>query len=246
MIIRMQACGSTNSELAKMHDADAGTVVVADCQMAGRGQRGNSWESAAGKNLTFSKLLRPYTISAAHQFELSMIVSLGICKALTPVLGEAYRPLIKWPNDIYVGDSKICGILIENSLVGTTIERSIVGVGINVNQTEFLSDAPNPISIRQLTDRDTNLDALLDEVVSSITDILDQYENDPEPDELHALYMSMLWRNDGVMHQWQTSDGQRFEASIVDVALDGTLTLRRADGVTSSFLFKEVSAVIAQ
>lgn len=241
----MQACGSTNTELAKLHDAPAGTVVVADCQMAGRGQRGNSWESEAGKNLTFSLLLRPYTISAAHQFELSMIVSIGICNALSNTL-NGHKPLIKWPNDIYVGNRKLCGILIENSLVGSSIARSIVGIGINVNQTEFRSDAPNPVSIKQLTGLDTDLDTLLSKVTDSITDTLDQYENDPEPDELHALYMSMLWRNDGAMHPWQTPAGDIFEAAIVDVALDGTLTLRHADGKTISFLFKEVSAVIAQ
>lgn len=241
-IIQMQTCGSTNSELAKLVDVDPGTVVVTDCQMAGRGQRGNSWESETGKNLIFSLLLKPYSISAAHQFELSMLVSTGIVNAMATYLPEAERPLIKWPNDIYVGDRKLCGILIENTLDGPSISRSIVGIGINVNQTHFVSDAPNPVSLSMLTGKTYDLEEVLNRVVTAIMDIFDQYENDPEPAELQSLYMQNLWRNDGRTYAWtDRASGQTFEASIYSVAPDGTLTLRTPDGTLRPFLFKEVA-----
>lgn len=240
--IHLQTCGSTNAELAKLHDAEPGTVVITDCQMSGRGQRGNSWESEPGKNLTFSLLLKPYAIGPAHQFELSMIVSIGIVNALRAYLPASQSPLIKWPNDIYVDNRKLCGILIENALDGPSISRAIVGVGLNVNQTRFTSDAPNPVSLSTLTGKTYDLDEVLAHVVDGITAMFSQYENDPEPDELKALYMQNLWRNDGALHAWtDLADGHVFEAAIADVATDGTLTLRLADGTTRPFLFKQVA-----
>ena len=142
---------STNTYLQQL-DADRhlpeGYIAYTDTQRAGRGQRGNSWESQPGKNLTFSLLLRPEHIPANQQFLLSQAVSL----AATDVLNRyASGFSIKWPNDIYWEDKKIAGILIENVLSGSTFARSIVGIGLNINQERFISDAPNPVSLFQIT-----------------------------------------------------------------------------------------------
>lgn len=143
-IVWLDSCGSTNDALTEIDGADHGTVAVCRRQTAGRGQRGNKWESEPGKNLTFSILLCP-DIEARSQFEMSMLVSLAVADFIDAVLGRRAAK-VKWPNDIYVADGKICGILIENRLSGTMLERAVAGIGINVNQTVFRSGAPNPVS----------------------------------------------------------------------------------------------------
>ncbi len=136
---------STNLQAHReIADAAEGCVWVADYQTAGRGQRGNSWESGAGENLLFTVLLRPDFLHVAKQFAISQITALAIVKWLET---KGLSPKIKWPNDIYVGDKKICGILIEHAVAGVNLSASILGIGININQTRFCSDAPNPISL---------------------------------------------------------------------------------------------------
>ncbi len=239
-IIRIPTCRSTSAELAAMPEARAGTVVVTDCQTAGRGQRGNSWESEPGKNLTFSILLRPASIPAVRQFELSMLVALAVAENVDAALASAgsdLRAAVKWPNDIYVGDRKISGILIENSLSGSVISRSIAGIGLNVNQEVFYSDAPNPVSLYQLTDKEFELDKILSSVTESITTAVENYGGDS--DSLMKRYRSRLWRGEG---EWpfRRADGTLFRASIASIAADGTLTL--SDG--GSYAFKEVAFVL--
>lgn len=235
--------GSTNSLLASEAPHLAhGAVVAARIQTSGRGQRGNTWEAEPNRNLTFSMLLRPRTIMAATQFELSMLVSLGVCDALAAASGERFS--VKWPNDIYHGDRKICGILIENSLDGRRIGRSIAGIGINVNQRVFVSDAPNPVSLANVTGREFDLDSLLTQVCDTVLSLFDSYEDQPDPAALVGRYRSMLWRGSG-FHRWlDTATATVFEAEISDVAADGILTLRKCDGAVRRYAFKEVSAVL--
>lgn len=238
----LDSCRSTNSELAARTDAPGGFAVATHCQTAGRGQRGNTWEAEPGANLTFSQLLRPEAIVASRQFELSMIVSLAIVGFVDGVFAEALLPLraaIKWPNDIYVADKKICGILIENTLTGRNIDRAIVGIGLNVNQTVFLSDAPNPASLRTFTGRQYSLEPMLESLCGAINRALAAYEAAPDPEALTARYMSRLWRRDGVW-PFVTADGERFEASIESVGTDGMLTLSG----NRRFAFKEVAFVL--
>ena len=132
-------------EWIRLHSTDS-TI-----QTAGRGQAGNSWESEAGKNLLFGLLFHPREVEANRQFILSQAVALSICETLSDY-AEDIR--IKWPNDIYWKDRKICGMLIENTLVGRCIENCIIGAGININQQTFCSDAPNPVSLRQITGKE--------------------------------------------------------------------------------------------
>lgn len=259
VIQRVPECRSTSAVLAAMPDAPHGTVVVTDRQTAGRGQRGNSWEAQPGANLTFSLLLRPQAIPAAGQFELSMIVALEVAACVRRALAgapDAPRVCVKWPNDIYVGDRKIAGILIENSLSGSGIERSIAGIGLNVNQRRFLSDAPNPTSIIHYTGTPMPLSALLESLCTSILTALERYETaitadsanteasgSEAPGDSHsearevllARYRAELWRGQGE-HPFHEPGGATFLASISAIAPDGTLTLSTG----KTYAFKEI------
>lgn len=234
---------STNTLMAQQFaDLPHGAVIAARRQTAGRGQRGNKWESQPDSNLTFSMLLRPKVILASTQFQLSMLVSLGVCDALRSVSGLDIK--VKWPNDIYVGDKKLCGILIENSLEGRRIGRSIAGIGINVNQERFLSDAPNPVSLINLTGRTFDLYALLSDVCRAIIDRLDNYEAAPDADKLLSEYRSLLWRGHG-FYLWQDVVADKtYEGQITDVALTGHLTVTGRDSVLKTYAFKEISPII--
>lgn len=238
-ILWLDECASTNVELDAMPDAPAGTVLAARMQTAGRGQRGASWEAEPGKNLTFSQLFRPDRLHAARQFELSMLVSLAIADTVDDLIAHTgLSAKIKWPNDIYVGDRKICGILIENKLFGPHIHRSIAGIGLNINQTQFLSDAPNPISVAQIIGHDTALEPLLERLAGRLADYVDNYNGDAAA--LKKIYLSRLYRGDGKAYTFALPDGTHFEASITDIDTDGTLHL--SDGKT--YAFKEVAYVI--
>jgi BirA family biotin operon repressor/biotin-[acetyl-CoA-carboxylase] ligase len=219
-------------------------VVTAEYQTAGKGCGSNSWESERGKNLTFSVLLHPTEIRAKWQFRISEAVSVALCETLE----RFFRPLspsdsspdsgaqeitIKWPNDIYVGDRKICGILIENRLKGSTIIDSIVGIGLNVNQREFLSDAPNPVSIYQLTGEETDREALLQAFLKELSKAMEM-----EPEALSQAYHRRLYRREG-MHRFSDSQGE-FEAKVLNVLDDGRLVLLDAEGKARMYAFKEV------
>lgn len=215
------------------------TVVYTYRQTAGRGQKGNSWESEPGMNLAFSLMLKNPPVEVRKQFYISEAVSVAICDFLSQ-FAEGFK--VKWPNDIYHHDSKICGILIENSLDGKQIAHSVIGVGININQTRFVSDAPNPVSLKQITGNDYDLDQLLHDVCQRMSDLC-LLEPDTL-DDLHNRYMRRLYRNDGRLYPWQLPDGTIIEAAIDHVAPDGMLTLRHADGSLHNYAFKEVKHII--
>jgi BirA family biotin operon repressor/biotin-[acetyl-CoA-carboxylase] ligase len=229
---------STNSALAAMSaTAPHGYAILSRRQTAGRGQRGNSWEAAPGLNVTLSLLLRPTDIDAASQFTISEAVAIGVAETIAPLLpGKEVR--LKWPNDVYVDNRKICGILIENSLSANKVDRSIAGIGLNVNQEEFLSDAPNPVSLRQLTGCTFDVEEIATRLCNNILAYLQQ-----SAAELHSHYKTLLWRGEG-MHLWTNANGRRFEACIADIATTGHLTLEEPDGTKSTYAFKEVSPVM--
>lgn len=242
-IIELDSCASTNAELAAMPDAADGTVVATRSQTAGRGQRGNSWEAELGKNLTFSQLIRPTHWHASRQFEISMLVALAVADTLDSVFADAgcvARTKVKWPNDIYVDDSKICGILIENRLCGSMIESSIAGIGIDVNQRVFTSDAPNPISVIHFTEREEPLRPLLEKVCTAIAEDCRAYFAAPDAEALRRSFMSRLYRGDGREYLFREPGGEPFAAAITDIALTGHLSL--SNGRT--YAFKEIAYVI--
>lgn len=238
--IWLDSAKSTNSYMSEIADEVAdGMAVAARCQTAGRGQRGNSWESEPGKNLTFSLMLRPQGLVASKQFYISEAVALGVVDALLGKLPEGAPVAIKWPNDIYWANRKVCGILIENSLMGRLINYSIAGIGINVNQREFVSDAPNPVSLWQITGREIPLESFLEQVVDAIMRRMSMPH-----DELHAEYMNALWGRDGRTYR-DTATGEVFKACISDVAPTGHITLvPEGDGAPRIYAFKEVAVVL--
>ena len=206
-------------------------VVVADYQTAGRGCGTNRWESERGKNLLFSMQIHPVDLPAKRQFHISMAVSLAICEALGQHIGDLS---IKWPNDIYWRNAKICGILIENRLQGQRICDSIIGVGLNVNQRQFRSDAPNPVSLWQICEHETDREQLLTEILQAFDRFLVQ--------DVRSQYLSLLYRRHG-FHPYTDKAGA-FMAEIVDVEDDGHLVLRDDNGRDRRYAFKEVQFII--
>lgn len=225
MLTLIDRCESTNSALPR--NAAHGDALMALEQTAGRGQRGNSWEAEPRRNITLSLMLRPEGFPAMRQFEVSEAVALGVSDLLQELGVE--NVAVKWPNDIYVGNRKICGILIENTLSGNLISRSIAGIGLNVNQQEFRSDAPNPVSLIQLIGREHDLRTLAERMIALILARLNRGNN-------HDDYRRSLWRGTGEW-PWRTPDGQQFTASITDVLPDGRLCL---SGRPTPYPFKTV------
>ena len=211
--------------------SDANIVVLAEYQTAGRGCGTNSWESERGKNLTFSLLIHPEEIPARRQFHISMAVSLAVCEALGQYIGDLS---IKWPNDIYWRNGKIAGMLIENQLQGDIIRDSIIGIGLNVNQRVFKSDAPNPVSLWQITGEEADRQQLLDDILRCLEHYLYQ--------DVRPQYLQMLYRRKG-FHPY-IDEGGAFMAEIADVEDDGHLVLLDDSGQRRCYAFKEVQFVI--
>lgn len=242
-IITLNEVDSTNSFLEREAPTIKDTVmVVAHNQTAGHGQRGNGWESAPGENLTFSALYHPESFRATDQFAISEATTLAVVDFIAM---HGTKAKVKWPNDIYVGDKKICGILIQNSLMGNEISHSILGVGININQTRFLSDAPNPVSLKQLTGETYNLEILTAKVADCLERRLKIIYGIQNRTRLHNEFICNLWRGDGKFHPFcDTASGENFEAMIDDIAPDGVMTLKLLNGTYRPYRFKEVSFIL--
>ena len=230
-VVHIDETDSTNHWL-KAH-GEGTMVVVADFQTAGKGCGSNSWESERGENLTFSMLIHPEALEARAQFRITEVVSVALCNTLERYI---YKEVdIKWPNDIYVGDQKICGILIENRLQGSVIKDSIIGIGLNVNQQAFLSDAPNPVSMWQLTGQETNRETLLEAFLQAFNEAW-------ESETISKAYRQRLYRREGY-HAFCDKDG-RFEAKLRNVLNDGMLVLEDREGQRRNYAFKEIKYII--
>ncbi len=235
-IIHIAETDSTNRWLRDNQqpatDIQQPIVVWADYQTAGRGQGTNSWESERGQNLLFSMLFQPRNIPVRRQFTISMAISLAIVDALGQQIGDVS---IKWPNDIYWRNAKIAGILIEHRLQGSVIRDSIIGVGLNVNQRQFRSDAPNPVSLWQIHGKLTDRASLLNDILQRFTYYINH-------DDLRRQYLSLLYRRKG-FHPYCDSEGA-FMGELVDVEDDGHLLLQKEDGRQCRYAFKEVQFII--
>ncbi|MBP5570983.1 MAG: biotin--[acetyl-CoA-carboxylase] ligase [Prevotella sp.] len=212
------------------------TVVWTDFQRKGRGQGANHWESEAGKNLTFSVLIHPDEVRAQDQYIISMAVAETMHRYLSGMLDAAVH--IKWPNDIYVGDSKIGGILIENHLSGEHIKDCIIGIGLNVNQTVFVSDAPNPISLRMIDDREWNREEVLQGLIAELVWQFKHFRIDV----IRKKYRRHLYRREGI-YPYRDVDGE-FEAELLEVENDGHLVLLDTQGRQRRYAFKEVAYLV--
>ena len=246
--IRYKQLASTNSHIKEMLQSDSMlphfTVISTDYQTSGRGQRENRWESCEGQNLLFSILLCPEEFKASEAFAISRIVSVAIAKWLATYIDNVS---IKWPNDIYCGDKKICGILIENSMMGLNISTSIVGVGININQTVFSSFIPNPTSLSLITGKNYVIEDMLNGVLIEIEKQYNSYFSGIS-DEINALYHNMLYRLNipskyNIVNSFAST--KRAEvATIVGVEPNGCLMLKHSDETVCSYAFKEVEFIL--
>ena len=239
-VVKIDSARSTNAWIAE-HGAEltAPTLVYAVEQTAGRGQRGNSWEAQPGKNLTASALLVPDGVEPCRQFVISEAVALAVVDFLR---GYGVEAKVKWPNDIYVGDRKICGILIEHSIMGRQIMRTIAGIGVNINQEEFRSDAPNPVSVWQLTGNNHDIAEAASALGEKIEERMEQMTQEGR---LHAEFLANLWRGDGKLYPFRdVARGEEINARIEEIAPDGILTLMTADGDLRKYAFKEVEFLL--
>ena len=243
---------STSTLLREQYTEDLPHLytIRTDFQTAGRGQAGNSWESEEGKNLLFSALLRYNDIRATEQWRLSMLVAVALWDTLSKYLPQE-QLTIKWPNDIYFGDKKLVGILIENSLSGQYVGYSIAGIGVNVNQTQWLSNAPNPISMKEITGKKYDVEALMNEWIGAMK----SWELRTTV-EIRTAYMQHLYRSEG-WHEYverkvsiaPTAIAQKgiedaFLAEIVNVTEQGELVLRLQNNEEKTYHFKQIRFVI--
>jgi BirA family transcriptional regulator, biotin operon repressor / biotin---[acetyl-CoA-carboxylase] ligase len=222
-ILKLSETASTNTftlELLSNERPEEGLVVVADFQSQGKGLDTNTWESERGKNLTFSLVLYP-EFAADQQFILNKAISLGIYDFLVSELPDQ-NITIKWPNDIYIGDKKACGILIQNSVIGNKLDYVVAGIGLNVNQKAFTSNAPNPVSMKMLSDIEYNLDKALYTLLQSIFKRYSQVNSGAtkliENDYQKALYHVMEW------HEYMLN-GMQINAKITGTNAYGQLLL---------------------
>ncbi len=238
-IIRLSSVGSTNDfllEKARQSPQWEG-VVTCGYQSNGKGMGTNRWESEDGKNLLFSILLHPAWLPIPRQYLLSMAQAV----ALRDVLGRyADGITIKWPNDIYWRDMKISGTRIDTNIKGTCITDIIIGTGVNVNQQNFISDAPNPVSLWQITKREHDVEGLLQEIVTAFVTLVERLKDGKEA-ELTERYHKHLYRREG--YHWYEDEGGRFKARIRCVRPNGILCMTDSEGGEREYMFKEVSFV---
>lgn len=232
---------STNSfalELVKKSPPAEGYVVWAKEQFAGRGQRGTTWSSEPGSNLTFSVILHPHFLPIAEQFQLPKAIALGIAGFVSHCLQDYTHVKIKWPNDIYVKNCKIAGILIENILEQSTIKYSVAGIGLNVNQVAFDPSLPNPISLKMLAGKDFEPEDCLKQLCSFIEkQYLDLRASNYQ--QIDAAYHNLLYRK-GVWSDFNLH-GETIKAEIDGVNSTGHLILKKKDISGNLYDIVEVS-----
>lgn len=239
-IFRLESVPSTNSYVSeRLSELDNLSVVTARCQSEGRGQRGNHWIAEPGENLTFSVLLKfpEGRLEARQQMRLTALATVALRESLREDYG--IPAVIKWPNDLYVYDRKICGMLIENALSGRWITHSILGIGLNVNQAVWDPSLLNPTSMRRIGGQTYDLDDVLQHFLDRLWTLL----VDLTEESLWQEYATGLYRL-GERHEWSSADGRRFYGTIKGVRKDGRLEILCDDGLLRRFAFKEVQYVL--
>lgn len=234
-ILEYEELDSTNNRAEKLGWGvlEDKMVVLTRKQTQGRGQIGNRWESEPGKNISMTVVFRPKALAAGEQFAISMVIALGTCDFISRYAEECS---VKWPNDIYVEDKKISGILIEHSIMGAYVGGSLCGIGVNVNQECFVSDAPNPVSLFQLTGVELSLEKALEELLECIGKRYEQVYNYAA---LDRDFLQVMYRRSGEF-DWEDEHGS-FRASIAGVNEYGQLILKDSEGMERVYGFKEVA-----
>lgn len=236
---------STNSEaIRSFQNSEDFSIFAAKYQTSGRGQKGTVWESDQEKNLTFSIILKSNNIKAENQFYVAQIVTIGIKRYLKSLGIDAK---IKWPNDIYVGDKKICGILIEHFLSGDILSGTVVGIGLNLNQTKFNSNAPNPISVASILGKELDIDAELNNLLGYIHEIYYlflNYRSSSMFSRLDSEYHDSLYRLEEYHQYQETPSGEIITARIMGVDSKACLLLEQENGQIKSYHFKEIKYIL--
>ncbi|MFD0795553.1 biotin--[acetyl-CoA-carboxylase] ligase [Mucilaginibacter litoreus] len=237
-LVVLKEVDSTNTflknSLSNSKPLPEGTVIMAEDQYAGRGQRENTWHAEPGKNLTFSILLNPTFLSAQQQFDLTRAVSMGVYDALYPLLRDSLK--IKWPNDVYYQDKKLGGMLIENILQGAQIKHAVVGIGININQENFHPGAVNATSLKKILQKDYDLQYILAEICNRIEAYYLQLKAG-KLQFVRDLYISRLYRLNE--RHWYKSNEKKFEGIIKNVQPGGLLMVEH-DGQEYTYNLKEI------
>lgn len=240
-IIHLKNVNSTNhfaSDLIKNIKDSEGTVVVSENQISGRGRGSNQWASAKKKNLLFSIILYPEFLEIQQQFYLSKVMALGITDFLANYSSEVS---IKWPNDIYIGNKKICGTLIEQIVAGKTIKSSVVGIGLNINQVRFSKELRNPVSLKKVTGITYDLDECLNNLLLHLDN---RYKQLKEKDfkSIDLAYNSHLFQ---LGEQASYKSGKNiFAAVLKGVNHDGQLILVDAEKNKKYFYMDEIVFII--
>jgi BirA family biotin operon repressor/biotin-[acetyl-CoA-carboxylase] ligase len=237
-IVNLTECHSTNDtalSLFRSNMAKEGTIVVADRQTKGKGQRGNKWYSEPGKNLTFSMVLTPLFLDATEQFGLNMAISVGIHDAISEYLQDIK---IKWPNDfMHVDRGKLGGLLIENAVSNNGVEMSIAGLGLNVNQTEF--PFPNAVSMAILAGAELDKQEIFRSLVTHIEKWYLKLKRG-QIKEIRAYYIAHLYRYD----EWAWyHDSDLFLGKITGIDNTGNLEVMKQNETRHSYAFKEIRFV---
>lgn len=233
--------GSSNAYSVRKDAYTEGTVFYTFNQTAGRGQYGNKWESEPFQNIAISIVLSPTFLNAREQFHLNKAISLAVRDAVNACFGNPYSNItVKWANDIYVLDKKICGILIQNTLLGNQIQHSIVGIGLNVNQLDFKS-LPQATSLKIETEKEFDLFELIEKLCQSVEQRYLQLKT-RQFNPLHDEYLSKLYRwGEDALYQYP--DGVYFQGKIVGVNESGKLMIESKRGL-EEFDIKKIKFVI--
>ncbi len=241
VLLHHQQLESTNQyalELISKSNPSEGTVISASEQTIGRGQVGRYWESEAQKNLTVSIILHPRFILPQQQFKLNQAIALGVFDCITKYIANGLK--VKWSNDIYIHDRKIAGILVQNTLSSRRISSSVVGIGLNVNQTQFSAKLPNPTSLALETGTSWNLQEVLSQLCQSIERRYLQAKRG-EFDLLHRDYLQQLYRY-GEEALYRRPSGAVFQGKITGIGPTGKLCIEHQGGA-ELFDIREVQFV---
>ncbi|MES2795628.1 MAG: biotin--[acetyl-CoA-carboxylase] ligase [Bacteroidota bacterium] len=237
----LPSCHSTNvwcANYVENESVSEGFAVYTPHQFEGKGQRGNKWESEIGKNITMSIFLKPNFLKASDQFQLNMAISLGIYEAISKYLNEDLK--IKWPNDLYFDNSKLGGILIENTIFGSNLNTSIIGIGLNINQIQF--EISHATSIKKILG--ATIDLEIGEIMSLIFEGIEKYYLKLKSGEIDAVrleFLEKLFR----INQWHyyRKNDQEFSGKIIGVDNIGRLKME-TETSEELFDFKEVEFII--
>jgi BirA family biotin operon repressor/biotin-[acetyl-CoA-carboxylase] ligase len=215
-----------------------GAMILSGKQVAGRGQRGSSWESEPGKNITVSIVLMPVFLDPVKQFELTKISALAVAGCVEEILGSSIgKVLVKWPNDVLVGEKKIAGILIENVIRENKIVASVIGIGLNVNQESFLTTS-SATSLKLLLGIDTDKEKTLEKLCGNLEARYLQLKAG-KSEFIHGSYLHYLYR----LNEWHLfSNGEKhFSGRITGVSEQGKLQVEMTSGEIKEFDLKEIS-----